>query len=187
MIQKIKTIVLSIVLVGLTFTTAISVYKNSELTKELKATQESLTQANKDLQEYMDIYDDSLTEWDKFTLALMKVESNYDITAESSAGARGYFQLMPIYVKEVNRVYKTNYKFEEVVKSFEQSYEVFMLMQTAHNENFSMDKALVLHNGNHKWYHQRVYNELEKIEKYEEMRKMLKEANETNETISIPY
>lgn len=179
MINKIKTIVLSIVLVGLTFTTAISVYKNAELTKELKATQESLTQANKDLQEYMDIYDDSLTEWDKFTLALMKVESNYDIIAESSVGARGYFQLMPIYVKEVNRVYKTNYKFEEVVKSFEQSYEVFMLMQKAHNKDFSMDEALRIHNGDHKWYHKRVYDEMSKIEKYEEMRQMLKDANES--------
>lgn len=179
MINKIKTIVLSIVLVGLTFTTAISVYKNAELTKELKATQESLTQANKDLQEYMDIYDDSLTEWDKFTLALMKVESNYDITAESSVGARGYFQLMPIYVKEVNRVYKTNYKFEEVVKSFEQSYEVFMLMQKAHNKDFSMDEALRIHNGDHKWYHKRVYDEMSKIKKYEEMRQILKDANES--------
>lgn len=179
MIKKIRTIVLSIVLVGLTFTTAISVYKNAELTKELKATQESLTQANKDLQEYMDIYDDSLTEWDKFTLALMKVESNYDITAESSVGARGYFQLMPIYVKEVNRVYKTNYKFEEVVKSFEQSYEVFMLMQKAHNKDFSMDEALRIHNGDHKWYHKRVYDEMAKIKKYEEMRQMLKDANES--------
>lgn len=179
MINKIKTIVLSIVLVGLTFTTAISVYKNAELTKELKATQESLTQTNKDLQEYMDIYDDSLTEWDKFTLALMKVESNYDITAESSVGARGYFQLMPIYVKEVNRVYKTNYKFEEVVKSFEQSYEVFMLMQKAHNKDFSMDEALRIHNGDHKWYHKQVYDEMSKIKKYEEMRQMLKDANES--------
>lgn len=180
MIQKIKTIVLSIVLVGLTFTTAISVYKNAELTKELKATKERLTQANKDLQEYMDIYDDSLTDWDKFTLALMKVESNYDITTKSSVGARGYFQLMPIYVKEVNRVYKTNYKFEEVVKSFEQSYEVFMLMQKAHNENFSMDKALILHNGDHKWYHKRVYDEKKRIERYEEMRKMVKNTHGMN-------
>ena len=180
MIQKIKTIVLSIVLVGLTFTTAISVYKNAELTKELKATKERLTQANKDLQEYMDIYDDSLTDWDKFTLALMKVESNYDITTKSSVGARGYFQLMPIYVKEVNRVYKTNYKFEEVVKSFEQSYEVFMLMQKAHNENFSMDKALILHNGDHKWYHKRVYDEKKRMERYEEMRKMVKNTHGMN-------
>jgi hypothetical protein len=178
--KKIKTIVLSIVLVGLTFTTAFSVYENAELNKELKATQESLTQVNKDLQEYMDISNDSLTDWDKFTLALMKVESDYDITAKSSVGARGYFQLMPIYVKEVNRVHKTNYKFEEVVKSFDQSYEVFMLMQKAHNKNFNIDKALVLHNGNHKWYHKRVYDEKKKIERYEEMRKMVKTSHTMN-------
>jgi hypothetical protein len=50
-------------------------------------------------------------------------------------------------------------------------------MQEAHNENFSMDKALTLHNGNHKWYHKRVYNEMKTIEKYEKMRKMVKSAN----------
>lgn len=180
MIQKIRTIVLSIVLVGLTFTTAISVYKNAELSKELKATQEELANAKQDLVEYMDIYDDELSEWDIFTLALMKVESEYDITAKSSVGARGYFQLMPIYVAEVNRVFKTNYKFEEVVTSFELSYEVFMLMQKAHNENLNMDKALTLHNGNHKWYHKRVYQEMENIEKYEEMRMKVKNTHSMN-------
>lgn len=116
---------------------------------------------------------DSLSEWDMFTLALMKVESNYEPTAVSSVGAKGYFQMTPIYVAEVNRVHKTNYIFEDVVKSFDLSYEVFTLMQKAHNEDYSMDKALKLHNGDHKWYHRRVYNEMDAIMKYEEMRQMV--------------
>lgn len=29
-------------------------------------------------------------------------------------------------------------------------------MQEAHNKNYSMDKALTPHNGNHKWYKKRV-------------------------------
>ena len=120
---------------------------------------------------------EKLTDWDMFTLALMKVESDYDITAKSSAGARGYFQFMPVYVKEVNRIHGTNYKFEDVINSFQQSYEVFTLMQKAHNKDFSMDKALTLHNGNHKWYHRRVYQELETIKKYEEMRQKVKNAS----------
>lgn len=118
-----------------------------------------------------------LTEWDMFTLALMKVESNYKPTAVSSVGAKGYFQIMPIYVEEVNRVHKTNYVYEDVVNSFEQSYEVFTLMQEAHNKDFNMDKALKLHNGDHKWYNRRVYNEMANIARYEEMRQMLKNTD----------
>ena len=114
-----------------------------------------------------------------FTLALMKVESNYEPTATSSVGAKGYFQIMPIYVEEVNRVHKTNYVYEDVVKSFEQSYEVFTLMQEAHNDEYDMDKALKLHNGDHKWYNRRVYREMANISRYEQMRQMLKDANNT--------
>jgi hypothetical protein len=108
-----------------------------------------------------------------FTLALMKVESNYEPTAVSSVGAKGYFQITPIYVAEVNRVHKTNYVYEDVVNSFEQSYEVFTLMQEAHNQDYNMDKALRLHNGDHKWYNRRVYKEMDAIMKYEEMRQMV--------------
>ena len=148
------------------------------LNNNLRATEENLSKVE---EEYKDVVtkhdkyikDNSLSEWDMFTLALMKVESNYNISAVSSVGAKGYFQLMPIYVEEVNRIHKTNYKYEDVIKSFEKSYEVFTLMQEAHNKDFSMDKALRLHNGDHEWYHQRVYNAMSEIKRYEEMRKML--------------
>ena len=60
------------------------------------------------------IAQDTLSEWDMFTLALMKVESEYNNNAVSSVGAKGYFQMTPIYVKEVNRVHKTNFTFEQL-------------------------------------------------------------------------
>ena len=146
-------------------------WKTISLSNELKATKAELAEiksiSNKD----------ALSEWDVFTLALMKVESNYEPAAVSSVGAKGYFQIMPIYVEEVNRVHKTNYVYEDVVRSFELSNEVFILMQEAHNKDFSMDTALELHNGNHKWYKRRVYNAMEDIERYEEMRQMVKDAN----------
>lgn len=161
--------------------------RTSVLNNQLKETRESLDSIRLELdstraelacveQELACYKNDNelLSEWDMFTLALMKVESNYKPTAVSSVGAKGYFQIMPIYVEEVNRVHKTNYVYEDVVKSFEQSYEVFTLMQEAHNKDFNMDKALKLHNGDHKWYRRRVYNEMENIAKYEEMRTMLK-------------
>lgn len=151
--------------------------RTSMLKSELKATNERLANVEQELAEHMCKQDDPLTEWDLFTLALMKVESDYDLKAKSSVGARGYFQIMPIYVEEVNRVHKTNYVYEEVVGSFEKSYEVFTLMQEAHNKDFSMDKALTLHNGNHKWYKKRVYNAMEDIAKYEEVRQMVKDMS----------
>lgn len=151
--------------------------RTSVLSKELKETKAELANVEQELKEHMCKPADPLSDWDMFTLALMKVESEYKPTAVSSVGAKGYFQIMPIYVEEVNRVHKTNYVYEDVVRSFELSNEVFILMQEAHNKDFSMDKALVLHNGDHKWYKRRVYNAMADIERYEEMRQMVKDAN----------
>lgn len=154
------------------------------LSKELKATKQSLIEMQQECDERIRLIEeeysqkqenlDSLSEWDMFTLALMKVESNYEPTAESSVGAKGYFQITPIYVDEVNRVHNTNYKYDEVVKSFDLSYEVFTLMQEAHNQEYDMDEALRLHNGDHLWYRRRVYKEMDAIVRYEEMRQMVK-------------
>lgn len=153
-------------------------WKTISLSNELTATKAELAIAQQEIESILED-EDVLSEWDVFTLALMKVESNYEPAAVSSVGAKGYFQIMPIYVEEVNRVHKTNYIYEDVVRSFEKSYEVFTLMQEAHNKDFSMDKALRLHNGNHKWYHRRVYNEMSNIQKYEEMRQKVKNVNLT--------
>ena len=158
------------------------------LSNELKATKQSLIEMQQEYDERIRLMEeeysqnlqaqvenpDSLSEWDMFTLALMKVESNYEPTAVSSVGAKGYFQITPIYVEEVNRVHKTNYKYDEVVKSFDLSYEVFTLMQEAHNQEYDMDEALRLHNGDHLWYRRRVYKEMDAIVRYEEMRQMVK-------------
>lgn len=149
-----------------------------ETRDELKSTKAQLEQVEQELEEERNqVKGDSLSEWNMFTLALMKVESNYEPTAVSSVGAKGYFQITPIYVAEVNRVHKTNYKYDEVVKSFDLSYEVFTLMQEAHNEEYNMDEALRLHNGDHKWYRKRVYKEMDAIMKYEEMRQMVMSAD----------
>lgn len=161
----------NIFIVMLIVMSALFIRQNMKLKDELKATTERLAEVEMKLD---DVKEQPLSDWDMFTLALMKVESNYEPTAVSSKGAKGYFQITPIYVKEVNRVHNTNYKYDEVVKSFEKSYEVFTLMQEAHNEEYDMDEALRLHNGDHKWYRRRVYKEMDAIMKYEEMRRMVK-------------
>ena len=165
-----------IFILALITTLFISICRISVLSNELKATQENLESVEMELKE-LKCKPDSLSNWDIFTLALIKVESEYKPNAVSSVGAKGYFQFMPIYVNEVNRFHNTNYVYEDVVNSFELSHEVFILMQEAHNKDYNMDKALTLHNGEHKWYKKRVYNAMEDIALYEEMRQMVKTAN----------
>ena len=116
---------------------------------------------------------DTLSDWEMFTLALIKVESEYNNNAVSSVGAKGYFQMTPIYVKEVNRIHKTDFTFDQVT-DFDNAYEIFDLMQKAHNPNYDMDRALELHNGKHDWYNKRVYQEMENIRIYEDMRSKIK-------------
>ena len=116
---------------------------------------------------------DTLSYWDIFTLALIKVESEYNNNAVSSVGAKGYFQMTPIYVKEVNRIHKSNFTFDQVT-DFAKAYEIFDLMQKAHNPDYNMDKALELHNGKHVWYNKRVYREMRNIKMYENMRSKIK-------------
>lgn len=159
----------NILIVMLIVMSALFIRQNMKLKDELKATTERLAEVEMKFKD-----EQPLSDWDMFTLALMKVESNYEPTAVSSKGAKGYFQITPIYVEEVNRVHKTNYKYDEVVKSFEKSYKVFTLMQEAHNEEYDMDEALRLHNGDREWYRRRVYKEMNAIMKYEEMRRMVK-------------
>ena len=167
-----------IFILALITTLFISICRISVLSNELKATQENLASVEQELKELKcNPVMDSLSKWDIFTLALMKVESEYKPNAVSSVGAKGYFQFMPIYVNEVNRFHNTNYVYEDVVKSFELSNEVFILMQEAHNKDYNMDKALTLHNGEHKWYKKRVYDAMEDIKLYEEMRQKVKTAN----------
>lgn len=165
-----------VIIIALTFVTIFIFGQNMKLKDELKATTERLAEVEMKLD---DVKEQPLSDWDMFTLALMKVESNYEPTAVSSKGAKGYFQITPIYVEEVNRVHKTNYNYDEVVKSFEKSYEVFTLMQEAHNKEYDMGEALRLHNGDRKWYHRRVYKEMNAIEKYEEMREMVKSVSKS--------
>lgn len=160
---KIQTILLC---VGIMVSTAINIFLLSKV-KETNS-----PELTADIEEVMNVQD-TLSDWDVFTLALMKVESEYNNNAVSSVGAKGYFQMTPIYVKEVNRIHKTNFTFDQVT-DFDKAYEIFDLMQKAHNPDYNMDKALELHNGKHAWYNKRVYREMRNIRMYEDMRNKIK-------------
>ena len=113
-----------------------------------------------------------MDDWEMFTMALMTVESKLDSTAISSKGAKGYLQITPIYVEEVNRIHGTNFTMNDVLE-LETAYEIFDLMQQAHNQDYDIEKAIVLHNGKHVWYRKRIMDALENIKKYENIRNRL--------------
>ena len=121
----------------------------------------------------------NMSDWEIFTMALMEVESKYDSTAYNK-GATGYFQITPIYVKEVNNQHNTNYTMKDVT-NLEKSYEIFDLMQQAHNKDYDINKAIVLHNGTQDWYRQRIMKSIKDIKKYEEVRNRLIEKWENSE------
>lgn len=114
----------------------------------------------------------NINEWEMFTMALMRVESELDSTVVSSVGAKGYLQITPVYIEEVNRIYKTNYTMKDVT-NLNSAYKIFDLMQKAHNKNYDMDKAMTLHNGNHVWYKKRVMSAMKEIKQYENIRNRL--------------
>lgn len=112
-----------------------------------------------------------ISEWHLFTLALISVESEFDSTAVNKlTGARGILQIMPIFVREVNRlqdsvVYEWNDAF-----SVEKSLEMLNIM----NPNKDVERAIVKHNSRGgKWYRKRVLDKMEEYKKIFEMRERL--------------
>ena len=117
--------------------------------------------------------EDSLTEWDMFTLALIGVESTFDSTALSDKDARGFLQLTSVWVDEVNRLCATSYSYEDAWRT-ERAVELYELMQDHKNPGRDLETAIRLHNPRAgRWYARRIYRELEKVRAYEKVRKIL--------------
>ena len=102
-----------------------------------------------------------ITEWQLFTLALIDVESEYDTLAENKyTKARGILQIMPIFVKEANRLQDTT-KYEWIdAWNVGSSLEMFNII----NPEQDIDLAIKRHNPNAKgWYSRRVKDRMDKF------------------------
>jgi hypothetical protein len=114
-----------------------------------------------------------LSEWDIFVMALVEVECGRNPLARSNKNAIGPFQITPIYVKEVNRLYGTKYTFEDAW-DIQKAYEMFMLMNRHYNPTFDIDKAIKLHNpGAGAWYEKRIKQQMKLIIFNESVRKII--------------
>ena len=128
-----------------------------------------------------------LSEWDVFVMALVEVECGRNPLTRSNKNAIGPFQITPIYVKEVNRLYGTKYTFEDAW-DIQKAYEMFMLMNRHYNPTFDIDKAIKLHNpGAGTWYGKRIKQQMKLIMFNENVRKIITKntIKIENETLSV--
>lgn len=98
---------------------------------------------------------DTLNVWEKLQLSLMKVESECNPEAvNKTSGASGILQLMPIYVKEANRISGLSYTLDDRFDP-SKALEMFEIVQGHHNPEKDIHRAIKLHNSS-EWYKQKV-------------------------------
>ena len=125
---------------------------------------------------YVPIYD-TLTDWQIFVMALIEVECERNPKAKSNKNAIGPFQITPIYVAEINRIYNTDYKFEDAW-DLNKSIKMFELMNDHYNPNRNIDKAIQIHNpGAGSWYAKRIKERMKLIKFSELVRSELTNLN----------
>ena len=110
---------------------------------------------------------DQLTEWDMLILAICWQECRF--IKPTNENFHGYMQISRIYVKEINRLAKTNYTYDDA-HSFRKSVDMHNLMNKHKNPNRDIMKALRIHNPRTA-YHNSVLAKLSIIKEYENNRK----------------
>lgn len=120
---------------------------------------------------------DTLTEWQVFVMALVEVECERNPNAKSNKNAIGPFQITEVYVAEINRLYNTNFIFEDAW-DLNKSIKMFELMNDYYNPNRDIDKAIQIHNpGAGSWYAKRIKERMKLIKFSELVRSELTNLN----------
>lgn len=114
---------------------------------------------------------EELTPWQKLQLAIIWTESKADPTAVGKDNDGGLYQMVPIYVEEVNRVCGTSYTHADVFDP-DKAIEIFNAMQGYYNPGRDFDTALRYHNRSEA-YRRVVMQNYELICRMEEVRAKL--------------
>ncbi len=104
------------------------------------------------------------SDWDYFVGALIFTESRGNSKAIGKTNDFGILQITPIYVREANRILKENkYTHTDALDSLK-SLEMFGIVQSYHNPDRCIFKAIKLHNPNAgQWYEDRIVNKMEEL------------------------
>lgn len=117
---------------------------------------------------------DTLTDWQLMQMAIIYTESRFNPNALGKSQDKGIFQMVPIYIREVNRLYGTDYISDDAY-DIDKALEMFELIQQAKNPERDLDKAIYYHNKS-PHYRKTVLDNLTLVQNYELIRaKMLKE------------
>ena len=115
-----------------------------------------------------------LSDWEVLQMAIIMTESKGNPDAAGKTSDLGILQITPVYVKEVNRL-GGDYSHEDAF-SIEKSLEMFEIVQSRHNPERDIDKAIRLHN-KAPWYKDRVKKNMTIIRRMEAARKAIYEEN----------
>lgn len=87
-------------------------------------------------------------EWEKMVWAICQVESGQnDRAVNRKSSAAGRYQMLRVYVDEVNRIIgKKKYKYGDRMDP-ERAREMFNIYQGYYNPEKDIDKAIILHRG----------------------------------------
>ena len=119
---------------------------------------------------------DTLSDWQVLQMAIAFTESRFNPEARGKANDLGIYQIVPIYVKEINRLSGEEvFRHEDAVYP-DVSVKMFNTMQDFKNPEHDLDLAIYYHNKS-SVYKATVMKNRELIERYEEFRKILKEYN----------
>lgn len=114
---------------------------------------------------------EELTPWQKLQLAIIWTESKANPDAVGKDNDGGLYQMVPVYVEEVNRVCGTSYTHDDVFDP-DKAIEIFNAMQGYYNPDKDFDTALRYHNRSES-YKRVVMQNYELICRMEEVRSRL--------------
>jgi len=116
----------------------------------------------------------ALSEWEVLELALILTESKGNPDAVGKTNDRGALQITPVFVAEANRISGRGYTHDDAF-SVEKSLEMFSVVQSHHNPDSSIDRAISLHNKGAA-YSARVKRNMEIVRRMEAARKAVVDA-----------
>lgn len=110
-----------------------------------------------------------LTDWQALQMAIIWTESRCNPDAQGADGDTGLMQIVPIYIREVNRLAGTDYTIEDA-RDPAKTLEMFEIIQEHYNPTHDRDEAIRHHNRSAS-YRAAVLENLELIRRYENARK----------------
>ena len=112
--------------------------------------------------------EDTLTDWQLLQMAIIMTESEFHPDALGDNNDAGLYQMIPIYVAEVNRLSGADYSHEDAY-DIDKAMAMFEIYQSYKNPEHDRDLAIYYHN-NASWYKRKVLENYEFVQRYEAVR-----------------